>query len=190
MSRSTFKKRHCLVKDASRTPGLSLPLTTTVLFYPHSLSICIMLENHLAAADKNNIYLDLYRGKKEMSPHWRPGCCESDRAKSCWGAEWCPDNGHKKKAGRFWIAMSTHPDRAQIWLFCSWQGSDFYPPTAPRIRRGYQTHMHARVCTHTQSRKWKTQLSQDEYIKCLHKPSTKQKTNLLCTACVIHQQVR
>lgn len=70
--------------------------------------------------------------------------------------------------------MSTHPDRAQIWLLCGWQGSDFSPPTAVRIRGVCYTHIYTH--TDTLSKKWKTpKLSREEYIKCLHKPWSIQK---------------
>lgn len=75
--------------------------------------------------------------QKEMSLVCRPGGCEKDVARSCWRADWCPNRRWVRwigKVGGLCIVMSTHPDRAQIWLFRAWQASDFSPPTAAGIR--------------------------------------------------------
>lgn len=70
-------------------PATSLSLATTVLSYPHSNSICIMLANHLAAAEAKLLFIS--QTKKEISLVCRPGGCEKDGARSCWRADWCPN---------------------------------------------------------------------------------------------------
>lgn len=86
------------------------------------------------------------------------------------------DGGKHGKVGGFCTVTSTHPDRAQIWLFCTWQGSDSPLLVLPAL----DTH------THTLSKKWRTHtLPWEEYTKCFHTPFLLPFKNKLCSALLV-----
>ena len=133
-------------------PATSLSLTTTIPSYPHSPSICIIPENHLAAAEGKLLFISQNQKKKRDESSlwtWRRGReQQSKELLAGWVvSKWTA--GRWEKVGRFCIVMSTRPDRALIWLFCGWQYSDFSPPTAAGIRGVYHSHTHTHTHSHT-----------------------------------------
>lgn len=135
MSKHRESGRYPQVRDERPLPPTSLILATTVLSYPHSPSICVMPANHLAATETKLLFISENKKKKGDEPSlsnrrlW-------ERCSKKLLVGWLVSKPTVGIWGKFedCIVMSTHPDRARIWLYSAWQVSDFSPPTAAWIR--------------------------------------------------------
>lgn len=153
--------RYLLLKTKQHIPATSAIIATTV-----SSTLQRLRQNRFS----------FHQTRKEMN---------LEAARSCLWADWCPNRWRMDgESWRTWFVMSTHPDRAQTWLFRTQQAPDFTLPTCFQNKRVVvNTH------THCQRSGKALELSQEQYIKRFYTSSFRKNENLLRSGCVIHQQV-
>lgn len=118
--------RYLLLKTKQHIPATSAIIATTV-----SSTLQRLRQNRFS----------FHRTRKEMN---------LEAARSCLWADWCPNRWRMDgESWRTWFIMSTHPDRAQIWLFRTQQAPDFTLPTCFQ-NKSCGKHIH------TLSKKWKS----------------------------------
>lgn len=164
-------------RPARPFPATSLSLTTTLLSYPHSPSICIMLENHLAAAEGKLLFISQTWASTGDQDAVRT--TEQEAAGGLTGAQ--ADDGCVKKLVDSEQLCPHTLTRLRFDCFAADRALTSTLPLLLELEgctRG--THSaHTRPRTH--SRKWKPlKLSWEEYIKGLRRPSSTHSLALYC----------
>lgn len=148
--------RYLLLKTKQHIPATSAIIATTV-----SSTLQRLRQNRFS----------FHQTRKEMN---------LEAARSCLWADWCPNRWRMDgESWRTWFVMSTHPDRAQTWLFRTQQAPDFTLPTCFQNKRVV-------VNTHTHTVK-----EVEKHLNC-HRSSTSSAFTLLplermktCSALVV-----
>lgn len=137
--------------------------------------------------------LFISQNKKAMSLVCRPRGYEKDVARSCWQADLCPNRRRVYwKSWRILYSYVHAPRQSSVLTVLRLTGLWLLPSHCYWNKRAV-VHTRTRTHTYTLSKKWKnTQIVMGGIYQV---PSyslfyIKKKKNLLCTACVIHQQVR